>query len=404
MDLNSGLGWGMMYIFNGDIYNYNLGEFGNGGSKFGGNGGNSGNYSGSFGGGQFLVIVMVFGLFVLVILGVEGLVLFVFGDVLLVVVVDVLVVLKGLFKFGLWGIVIYGVLFFEIVKDDLKMMLKIVMLLLVDMVMEMLVSFLLLDQVMVSVIKCVVDIVKDEWQYIVVVIGWLMSVFVVDVKLIKCLGVFSVLILGFLFLQVSVFKGVLVVKVLLKGIIVEKGDLCLVGFMVGGNFCEVVICFLKESGQKLVYVLVMDVFILVQVKQCLEEEKCCQQVWDVVYLEEGLKREYDKVKVELDVEDKNIVILNSCIVLIEKVIFGVRVVVQEVDKKVKEVEVNKDDFVIYNLFYEYGFGWQDQVCYFDKDIQNQNEKLKVVQIFLNEMNEFLFRDKVVFFGVMESWK
>ncbi|MTG54771.1 hypothetical protein GJD64_29020, partial [Klebsiella pneumoniae] len=40
-----------------------------------------------------------------------------------------------------------------------------------------------------------------------------------------------------------------------------------------------------------------------QVKQRLEEEKRRQQAWDAAHPEEGLKREYDKAKAELDAED-----------------------------------------------------------------------------------------------------
>ncbi|MFL1830114.1 hypothetical protein ACJV1X_27180, partial [Klebsiella pneumoniae] len=40
-----------------------------------------------------------------------------------------------------------------------------------------------------------------------------------------------------------------------------------------------------------------------------------------------------------------------------------------------------------------GSGWQDQVRYLDKDIQNQNAKLKAAQASLNAMNESLSRDK-----------
>ncbi|KTG60679.1 cytotoxic family protein, partial [Klebsiella pneumoniae] len=47
-----------------------------------------------------------------------------------------------------------------------------------------------------------------------------------------------------------------------------------------------------------------------QVKQRLEEEKRRQQAWDAAH-PEGLKREYDKAKAELDAEDKNIATLNS---------------------------------------------------------------------------------------------
>nr|WP_269475551.1 hypothetical protein [Klebsiella pneumoniae] len=41
-----------------------------------------------------------------------------------------------------------------------------------------------------------------------------------------------------------------------------------------------------------------------QVKQRQEEEKRRQQAWDAAHPEEGLKRDYDKAKAELDAEDK----------------------------------------------------------------------------------------------------
>ncbi|MBK3200852.1 hypothetical protein FKJ98_27325, partial [Klebsiella pneumoniae] len=120
--------------------------------------------------------------------------------------------------------------------------------------------------------------------------------------------------------------------------------------------------------------------------------------------EEGLKRDYDKAKAELDAEDKNIATLNSRIASTEKALPGARAAVQEADKKVKEAEANKDDFVTYNPPHEYGSGWQDQVRYLDKDIQNQNEKLKAAQASLNAMNESLSRDKAALTGAMESRK
>ncbi|HAZ7879840.1 TPA: cytotoxic family protein [Escherichia coli] len=175
-------------------------------------------------------------------------------------------------------------------------------------------------------------------------------------------------------------------------------------FTAGGNSREAVIRFPKESGQKPVYVSVTDVLTPAQVKQRLEEEKRRQQAWDAAHPEEGLKREYDKAKAELDAEDKNIATLNSRIASTEKAIPGARAAVQEADKKVKEAEANKDDFVTYNPPHEYGSGWQDQVRYLDKDIQNQNEKLKAAQTSLNEMNESLSRDKAALSGAMESRK
>lgn len=403
-DPNSGPGWGTTHTPNGDIHNYNPGEFGNGGSKPGGNGGNSGNHSGSSGGGQSSATAMAFGLPALATPGAEGLALSVSGDALSAAVADVLAALKGPFKFGLWGIAIYGVLPSEIAKDDPKMMSKIVTSLPADTVTETPVSSLPLDQATVSVTKRVADIVKDERQHIAVVTGRPMSVPVVDAKPTKRPGVFSVSIPGLPSLQVSVPKGVPAAKAPPKGIIAEKGDSRPAGFTAGGNSREAVIRFPKESGQKPVYVSVTDVLTPAQVKQRLEEEKRRQQAWDAAHPEEGLKREYDKAKAELDAEDKNIATLNSRIASTEKAIPGARAAVQEADKKVKEAEANKDDFVTYNPPHEYGSGWQDQVRYLDKDIHNQNEKLKAAQTSLNEMNESLSRDKAALSGAMESRK
>lgn len=403
-DPNSGPGWGTTHTPNGDIHNYNPGEFGNGGSKPGGNGGNSGNHSGSSGGGQSSATAMAFGLPALATPGAEGLALSVSGDALSAAVADVLAALKGPFKFGLWGIAIYGVLPSEIAKDDPKMMSKIVTSLPADTVTETPVSSLPLDQATVSVTKRVADIVKDERQHIAVVTGRPMSVPVVDAKPTKRPGVFSVSIPGLPSLQVSVPKGVPAAKAPPKGIIAEKGDSRPAGFTAGGNSREAVIRFPKESGQKPVYVSVTDVLTPAQVKQRLEEEKRRQQAWDAAHPEEGLKREYDKAKAELDAEDKNIATLNSRIASTEKAIPGARAAVQEADKKVKEAEANKDDFVTYNPPHEYGSGWQDQVRYLDKDIPNQNEKLKAAQTSLNEMNESLSRDKAALSGAMESRK
>ncbi|MDK8230464.1 colicin-like bacteriocin tRNase domain-containing protein [Escherichia coli] len=403
-DPNSGPGWGTTHTPNGDIHNYNPGEFGNGGSKPGGNGGNSGNHSGSSGGGQSSATAMAFGLPALATPGAEGLALSVSGDALSAAVADVLAALKGPFKFGLWGIAIYGVLPSEIAKDDPKMMSKIVTSLPADTVTETPVSSLPLDQATVSVTKRVADIVKDERQHIAVVTGRPMSVPVMDAKPTKRPGVFSVSIPGLPSLQVSVPKGVPAAKAPPKGIIAEKGDSRPAGFTAGGNSREAVIRFPKESGQKPVYVSVTDVLTPAQVKQRLEEEKRRQQAWDAAHPEEGLKREYDKAKAELDAEDKNIATLNSRIASTEKAIPGARAAVQEADKKVKEAEANKDDFVTYNPPHEYGSGWQDQVRYLDKDIQNQNEKLKAAQTSLNEMNESLSRDKAALSGAMESRK
>ncbi|MFH3184750.1 colicin-like bacteriocin tRNase domain-containing protein [Klebsiella aerogenes] len=403
-DPNSGPGWGTTHTPNGDIHNYNPGEFGNGGDKPGGNGGNSGNHSGSSGGGQSSTTAMAFGLPALATPGAEGLALSVSGDALSAAVADVLAALKGPFKFGLWGIAIYGVLPSEIAKDDPNMMSKIMTSLPADTVTETPASTLPLDQATVRVRQRVVDVVKDERQHIAVVAGRPMSVPVVDAKPTTRPGVYSVSIPGLPSLKVSVPKGVPAAKAPPKGIVAEKGDSRPAGFTAGGNSREAVIRFPKETGQKPVYVSVTDVLTPAQVKQRQEEENRRQQAWDAAHPEEGLKRDYDKAKAELDAEDKNLATLNSRIASTEKAIPGARAAVQEADKKVKEAEANKDDFVTYNPPHEYGSGWQDQVRYLDKDIQKKNETLKAAQASLNAMNESLSRDKAALPAVMESRK
>lgn len=401
---NRGPGWGTTRTPNGDIYNYNPGEFGHGGNKPGGNGGNSGNHRGSSGGGQSSATAMAFGLPALATPGAEGLALSVSGDALSAAVADVLAALKGPFRFGLWGIAIYGVLPSEIAKDDPNMMSKIMTSLPADTVTETPASTLPLEQATVRVRQRVVDVVKDERQHIAVVAGRPMSVPVVDAKPTKRPGVFSVSVPGLPDLNVSVTKGTPVAKTPPKGLSAEKGDLGPAGFTAGGNSREAVIRFPKETGQKPVYVSVTDVLTPAQVKQRQEEDKRRQQEWDARHPVEVAEREYEKAKAELDAEDKNIATLNNRIASTEKALPGARAAVQEADKKVKEAEANKDDFVTYNPPHEYGSGWQDQVRYLDKDIQNQNEKLKTAQASLNAMNESLSRDKAALPGAMVSRK
>ncbi|MCB3528659.1 colicin-like bacteriocin tRNase domain-containing protein [Klebsiella grimontii] len=403
-DPNSGPGWGTTHTPNGDIHNYNPGEFGGGGNQPGGNGGNSGNNGGSSGNGQSSVTAMAFGLPALAAPGADGLAFALSGDAVSAAMTEVMGLLKGPFKFGLWGVAFYGVLPTEIAKDDPKMMSKIVTSLPADTVTETPASTLPLAQATVSVKRRVVDVVKDERQHIAVVAGLPMSVPVVDAKPTKRPGVFSVSVPGLPDLNVSVTKGTPVAKTPPKGLSAEKGDSRPAGFTAGSNSHEAVIRFPKETGQKPVYVSVTDVLTPAQVKQRQEEEKRRQQAWDAAHPEEGLKREYDKAKAELDAEDKNIATLNGRITSTEKAIPSARTAVQEADKKVKEAEANKDDFVTYNPPHEYGSGWQDQVRYLDKDIQNQNEKLKSAQASLNAMNDSLSRDKAALPGAMESRK
>ncbi|MEX0551636.1 colicin-like bacteriocin tRNase domain-containing protein [Raoultella terrigena] len=228
------------------------------------------------------------------------------GEAVSAAMTEVLGLLKGPFKFGLWGVALYGVLPTEIAKDDPKMMSKIVTSLPADTVTETPVSTLPLDQATVSVKRRVVDVVKDERQHIAVVAGLPMSVPVVDAKPTKRPGIFSVSVPGLPDLNVSVKKGTPVAKTSPKGLSAEKGDSRPAGFTAGGNSHEAVIRFPKETGQKPVYVSVTDVLTPAQVKQRQEEEKRRQQAWDAAHPEEGLKREYDKAKAELDAEDRNI--------------------------------------------------------------------------------------------------
>ncbi|EBU4840312.1 cloacin, partial [Salmonella enterica] len=187
---NSGPGWGTTHTPDGhDIHNYNPGEFGGGGHK---PGGNSGNHSGGTGDGQPSGAAMAFGFPALVPAGAGGLAVTVSGDALAAAIADVLAVLKGPFKFGVWGIALYGILPTEIAKDDPRMMSKIVTSLPADAVTESPVSSLPLGQATISVTKRVTDVVKDERQHIAVVAGVPASIPVVDAKPTTHPGVFSV--------------------------------------------------------------------------------------------------------------------------------------------------------------------------------------------------------------------
>ncbi|MCJ3542131.1 hypothetical protein LNY53_29590 [Klebsiella pneumoniae] len=73
-----------------------------------------------------------------------------------------------------------------------------------------------------------------------------------------------------------------------------------------------------------------------------------------------------------------------------------RVAFREADKKVKEAEANKDDFVTYNPPHEYGSGWQDCVQATLR-VSVSNETVPA-QASLNVMNESLSRDKAALTG------
>ncbi|MFG1131229.1 colicin-like bacteriocin tRNase domain-containing protein [Salmonella enterica subsp. enterica serovar Aberdeen] len=304
---NSGPGWGTTHTPNGDIHNYNPGEFGGGGHK---PGGNSGNHNGGSGNGQPSGTVMAFGFPALAPAGAGGLAVTVSGDALAAAIADVLTALKGPFKFGAWGIALYGIMPTEIAKDDPNMMSKIVTSLPAVTVTDVPVSSLPLDQATVSVTKRVTDVVKDERQHIAVVAGVPMSVPVVDAKPTNRPGIFSATVPGLPALEVSTGKGIPASTALPRGITEDKDRTeHPAGFTFGGSSHEAVIRFPKESGQAPVYVSVTDVLTPEQVKQRQEEESRRQQEWDAVHPVEVAERNYRLASDELnranaDVADK----------------------------------------------------------------------------------------------------
>ncbi|EDW9126862.1 colicin [Salmonella enterica subsp. enterica serovar Braenderup] len=304
---NSGPGWGTTHTPNGDIHNYNPGEFGGGGHK---PGGNSGNHNGGSGNGQPSGTVMAFGFPALAPAGAGGLAVTVSGDALAAAIADVLAALKGPFKFGAWGIALYGIMPTEIAKDDPNMMSKIVTSLPAVAVTDVPVSSLPLDQATVSVTKRVTDVVKDERQHIAVVAGVPMSVPVVDAKPTNRPGIFSATVPGLPALEVSTGKGIHASTALPRGITEDKDRTeHPAGFTFGGSSHEAVIRFPKESGQAPVYVSVTDVLTPEQVKQRQEEESRRQQEWDAVHPVEVAERNYQLASDELnranaDVADK----------------------------------------------------------------------------------------------------
>ncbi|EAQ1372330.1 colicin [Salmonella enterica subsp. enterica serovar Muenchen] len=304
---NSGPGWGTTHTPNGDIHNYNPGEFGGGGHK---PSGNSGNHNGGSGNGQPSGTVMAFGFPALAPAGAGGLAVTVSGDALAAAIADVLTALKGPFKFGAWGIALYGIMPTEIAKDDPNMMSKIVTSLPAVTVTDVPVSSLPLDQATVSVTKRVTDVVKDERQHIAVVAGVPMSVPVVDAKPTNRPGIFSATVPGLPALEVSTGKGIPASTALPRGITEDKDRTeHPAGFTFGGSSHEAVIRFPKESGQAPVYVSVTDVLTPEQVKQRQEEESRRQQEWDAVHPVEVAERNYQLASDELnranaDVADK----------------------------------------------------------------------------------------------------
>lgn len=126
---------------------------------------------------------MAFGFPALSTPGAGGLAVSISAGALSAAIADIMAALKGPFKFGLWGVALYGVLPSQIAKDDPNMMSKIVASLPADDITESPVSSLPLDKATVNVNVRVVDDVKDERQNISVVSGVPMSVPVVDANL-----------------------------------------------------------------------------------------------------------------------------------------------------------------------------------------------------------------------------
>ncbi|ELY7952803.1 colicin, partial [Salmonella enterica] len=209
--------------------------------------------------------------------------------------------LKGPFKFGLWGVALYGILPTEIAKDDPRMMSKIVTSLPADAVTESPVSSLPLGQATISVTKRVTDVVKDERQHIAVVAGVPASIPVVDAKPTTHPGVFSVSVPGLPDLQVSTVKNAPAMTALPRGVTDEKDrTVHPAGFTFGGSSHEAVIRFPKESGQAPVYVSVTDVLTPEQVKQRQDEENRRQQEWDATHPVEVAERNYRLASDELN--------------------------------------------------------------------------------------------------------
>jgi hypothetical protein len=275
-----------------------------GGGSGHGNGGGNGNSSG---GSNSSVAAVAFGFPALAAPGAGTLGIAVSGEALSAAIADIFAALKGPFKFSAWGIALYGILPSEIAKDDPKMMSKIVTSLPAETVTKVQVSTLPLDQATVSVTKRVTDVVKDTRQHIAVVAGVPMSVPVVNAKPTRTPGVFHASFPGVPSLTVSTVKGLPVSKTLPRGITQDKGRTAVpAGFTFGGGSREAVIRFPKESGQKPVYVSVIDVLTPAQVKQRQDEEKRLQQEWNDAHPVEVAERNYEQARAELNQSNKDV--------------------------------------------------------------------------------------------------
>ncbi len=275
-----------------------------------GNGGGNGNSGGGSGTGGNLSAVaapVAFGFPALSTPGAGGLAVSISAGALSAAIADIMAALKGPFKFGLWGVALYGVLPSQIAKDDPNMMSKIVTSLPADDITESPVSSLPLDKATVNVNVRVVDDVKDERQNISVVSGVPMSVPVVDAKPTERPGVFTASIPGAPVLNISVNNSTPAVQTLSPGVTNNTDkDVRPAGFTQGGNTRDAVIRFPKDSGHNAVYVSVSDVLSPDQVKQRQDEENRRQQEWDATHPVEAAERNYERARAELNQANEDV--------------------------------------------------------------------------------------------------
>ncbi|EPZ3278938.1 colicin-E2 [Escherichia coli] len=281
-----------------------------GGGSGHGNGGGNGNSGGGSGTGGNLSAVAApvsFGFPALSTPGAGGLAVSISAGALSAAIADIMAALKGPFKFGLWGVALYGVLPSQIAKDDPNMMSKIVTSLPADDITESPVSSLPLDKATVNVNVRVVDDVKDERQNISVVSGVPMSVPVVDAKPTERPGVFTASIPGAPVLNISVNNSTPAVQTLSPGVTNNTDkDVRPAGFTQGGNTRDAVIRFPKDSGHNAVYVSVSDVLSPDQVKQRQDEENRRQQEWDATHPVEAAERNYERARAELNQANEDV--------------------------------------------------------------------------------------------------
>ncbi|EPE5468085.1 colicin-E2 [Escherichia coli] len=281
-----------------------------GGGSGHGNGGGNGNSGGGSGTGGNLSAVaapVAFGFPALSTPGAGGLAVSISAGALSEAIADIMAALKGPFKFGLWGVALYGVLPSQIAKDDPNMMSKIVTSLPADDITESPVSSLPLDKATVNVNVRVVDDVKDERQNISVVSGVPMSVPVVDAKPTERPGVFTASIPGAPVLNISVNNSTPAVQTLSPGVTNNTDkDVRPAGFTQGGNTRDAVIRFPKDSGHNAVYVSVSDVLSPDQVKQRQDEENRRQQEWDATHPVEAAERNYERARAELNQANEDV--------------------------------------------------------------------------------------------------